>query len=173
MTGLLASFDYVDSTVDAIEELRKSGLKAITAFSPYPEHLIEESLGYDQSPVRVFTLVGGMSGAAAGFALASFTSLDWPLITGGKPILSMPAYVIIAFELAILFGVLATLIGMFINSRLPYVKPMVVYDPEFSAGRFGLYVTAPEERIGEARRILESHEPVEIREDPEGVAHAS
>ncbi len=173
MTGLLASFDYVDSTVDAIGELRKTGLTAITVYMPYPEHLIEEALGYDQSPVRVFTLVGGMTGAATGFALASFTSLDWPIITGGKPILSMPAYVIIAFELAILFGVLSTLIGMFINSRLPYVKPMVVYDPEFSAGRFGLYVTAPEERIGEARRILESHEPAEIRENPEGVAHAS
>ena len=173
MTGLLASFDYVDSTVDAIEELRKSGLKAITAYSPYPEHLIEEALGYDQSPVRVFTLVGDMSGAAAGFALASFTSLDWPLITGGKPILSVPPYVIIAFEMAVLLGVLFTVIGMFINSRLPYVKPMIVYDPEFSAGRFGLYVTVPEERIGEARSILESHEPAEIRENPEGVAHAS
>jgi Alternative complex III, ActD subunit len=173
MTGLLASFDYVDSTVDAIEELRRTGLKAITAYSPYPEHLIEEALGYDQSPVRVFTLVGGVTGAAAGFALASFTSLDWPLLTGGKPILSMPPYVIIAFETAVLFGALSTVIGMFINSRLPYVKPMVVYDPEFSAGRFGLYVTAPEERIEEARRILESHEPVELRENPDGVAHAS
>jgi Alternative complex III, ActD subunit len=173
MTGLLASFDYVDSTVDAIEELRRTGLKAITAYSPYPEHLIEEALGYDQSPVRVFALVGGITGAAAGFALASFTSLDWPIITGGKPILSMPPYVIIAFETAVLFGALSTVIGMFINSRLPYVKPMVVYDPEFSAGRFGLYVTAPEERIEEARRILESHEPVELRENPDGVAHAS
>ena len=173
MNGLLASFDYVDSTVDAIEELRKTGLTEITAYTPYPEHLIEEALGYDQSPVRVFALVGGLTGAAAGFALASFTSLDWPLITGGKPILSMPAYVIIAFELAVLFGALSTVIGMFINARLPYVKPMVVYDPEFSAGRFGLYITASPDRIGEARRILESHEPVEIRENPEGVAHAS
>ena len=173
MNGLLASFDYVDSTVDAIEELRKTRLTEITAYTPYPEHLIEEALGYDQSPVRVFALVGGLTGAAAGFALASFTSLDWPLITGGKPILSMPAYVIIAFELAVLFGALSTVIGMFINARLPYVKPMVVYDPEFSAGRFGLYITASPDRIGEARRILESHEPVEIRENPEGVAHAS
>ncbi len=173
MSGLLAVFDYVDSTVDAIEELRGAGLKTITAYTPYPDHLIEEALGYDQSPVRVFTLVGGMTGAAAGFALASFTSLDWPLVTGGKPILSMPAYVIIAFELAVLFGVLFTVIGLFINSRLPYIKPMVVYDPEFSAGRFGLYVTAPRERIAEARKILESHEPAELRENPEGVAHAS
>lgn len=173
MSGLLAAFDYVDSTVDAIEELRGAGLKTITAYTPYPDHLIEEALGYDQSPVRVFTLVGGMTGAAAGFALASFTSLDWPLVTGGKPILSMPAYVIIAFELAVLLGALATVIGLFINSRLPYVKPMIVYDPEFSAGRFGLYVTAPQERIAEARKILESHEPAELRENPEGVAHAS
>ena len=131
--GLLASFDYVDSAVNAIGELRAAGLKKITAYMPYPEAQIEEALGYDQSPVRVWALAGGLLGAAGGFALASFTSMDWPLVTGGKPILSMPAYVIISFEMMVLFGALSTVIGFFVNSRLPYVKPMVVYDPEFSA----------------------------------------
>ena len=171
--GLLASYDYVDSAVNAIEKLRASGLKKITAYMPYPELHIEAALGYDQSPVRVWTLAGGLCGAAGGFALTSFTSMDWPLVTGGKPILSIPAYIIIAFEMAVLFGVLATVIGLFINSRLPYVKPMVVYDPEFSAGRFGIYVTAPPDRLDEARRILQEQDPVELREDPTGVAHAS
>ncbi len=171
--GLLASFDYVDSAVNAIGELRAAGLKKITAYTPYPEHLIEEALGYEQSPVRVWALVGGLCGAAGGFAFTVFTSMDWPLVTGGKPILSMPAYVIIAFEMMVLFGVLSTVIGFFINSRLPYVKPMIVYDPEFSAGRFGVYVTVAPDRLDQARSILKGQDPSELREDPVGVAHAS
>ena len=171
--GLLASFEYVDSTVNAIEELRGEGLKEITAYTPYPEHHIEDALGYDQSPVRVWALAGGLCGAASGFAFPSFTSMDWPMVTGGKPILSIPAYVIIAFELAVLFGALSTVIGLFINSRLPYIKPMVVYDPEFSAGQFGLFVTVPRDRLERARDILRRQEPTDLREDPEGVSHAS
>jgi hypothetical protein len=170
--GLLASFDYLDSTVDAIHALRKAGHAEITAFAPYPEHHIEEALGWGQSPVRVWTLVGALTGTATGFAFTIFTSMDWPLVTGGKPILSIPAYVVIAFELTILFGALSTVIGLFIHSRLPHVKPLVVYDPEFSAGRFGLYVSAPEAKLGEVRTILERSEPAEIREDVEG-AHAT
>ena len=171
--GLLASFDYVDSAVNAIGELRAAGLKKITAYMPYPDHLIEEALGYDQSPVRVWALAGGLCGAAGGFALTSFTSMDWPLVTGGKPILSIPAYVIISFEMMVLFGVLATVIGFFINSRLPFIKPMVVYDPEFSAGKFGVYVTVAADRLDQARGILKGQDPSELREDPVGVAAAS
>lgn len=163
--GLLASFEYLDSTVEAIHALRKAGHSEITAYTPYPEHHIEEALGWGQSPVRVWTLVGGLTGAATGFAFTIWTSMDWPLVTGGKPMLSIPAYVVIAFELTILFGALATVIGLFINSRLPWLKPLVVYDPEFSAGRFGLWVTAEEGRLDEVRDILERSEPAEIRED--------
>lgn len=165
--GLLASFDFLDSIVDAIHDLRKAGFKDLTAYAPFPEHHIEEALGYDQSPVRVFTLVGALTGTAAGFGFTAWTSMDWPLITGGKPILSMVAYVVIAFELTILFGALATVIGLFINARLPHTKPIVVYDPEFSAGRFGLYVSAPAGKLSEVRSILERQEPAEIREDRE------
>ena len=168
--GLLASFDYVDSAVNAIGELRAAGLKKITAYMPYPDHHIEEALGYDQSPVRVWALAGGLCGAAGGFALTSFTSMDWPLVTGGKPILSIPAYVIISFEMMVLFGALATVIGFFINSRLPFIKPMVVYDPEFSAGKFGVYVTVAVDRLDQARGILKGQDPSELREDPVEVA---
>ncbi len=172
--GILASFDYLDSAVEAIEALRKAGFKrkSIQAFAPVPEHDLEHALGYGQSPVRVFALVGALTGTATGFALSIFTSMSWPLVVGGKPIVSIPAFVIIAFELTILFGALSTVIGLFINTRLPRLKPLVVYDPEFSAGRFGVYVSASSDRVGEARRILADREPAELREDPEGVGHA-
>lgn len=169
--ALLASYDYLDSTVDAIEALRKAGFKSLTVYAPYPEHHIEAALGYGQSPVRVFTLVGGLTGAATGLAFTTWTNMDWPLVVGGKPVVAIPAFVPIMFELAVLFGALATVVGLFILGRLPAIKPPVIYDPEFSAGRYGIYVEAPPERADEARRILEAQEPVELREGPEA-AHA-
>jgi Alternative complex III, ActD subunit len=168
--GLLAGYDFLDSAVDAIEALRRAGFKEITAYVPYPEHHIEAALGYGQSPVRVFTLVGGLTGAATGLALTTWTSAYWPLVVGGKPIIGIPAYIVITFELAVLFGALATLIGLGINARIPDFKPRMAYDPEFSAGRFGIYVEAPVDRVDEARRILEKEEPVELREGAEATS---
>ncbi len=161
--GILASFDYLDSTVDAVKELKADGHE-VTVYSSYPEHHLEDALGYGQSPVRVWTLVGGLTGTATGFAFTIWTSTDWPLITGGKPLLSIPAYVVIAFEMTILFGALSTVLGMFINSRLPSVTPAVTYDPEFSSGRYGIYVAAEGPRLDGARDILRKHEPAETRE---------
>ncbi len=169
--GILASFDYLDSAVETIERLRAEGFEEITAFAPFPEHNIEHALGYGTSPVRLFTLVGGLTGAATGFAFTTFTSMDWPLVTGGKPIVSIPAYTVIAFELTILFGVLATVIGVFWNMRVPELKSEVVYDPELSAGRFGVYVTTSDDRLTTVRDIMESNEPALMEEDAEGRSH--
>ena len=162
--GLLASYEYLDSTVDAIKALKKAGFEKIKAYAPYPEHHIEHALGYGQSPVRVWTLVGGLTGTATGFALTTWTSIDWPLVVGGKPIVSIPAYIIIAFEMTILFGALATIIGLFVLSRLPSIKPAVVYDPEFSSGRYGVYVEGDRQRLEEARQIMNEQQPSELRE---------
>ena len=60
--------------MDAIEKLRKAGFDNVKAYTPYPDHHIEHALGYGQSPVRVWTLVGGLTGAATGLAFTSWTS---------------------------------------------------------------------------------------------------
>ena len=72
-SGVLASFEFLDSIVDAIHELRKAGFRDLRAYAAYPEHHIEDALGYKESPVRVWTLVGGLTGAAAGFAFTTWT----------------------------------------------------------------------------------------------------
>lgn len=162
--GILASYEYLDSTVDAIGNLRKAGFEGVKAYAPYPDHHIEHALGYGQSPVRVWTLVGALTGAATGFAFTMWTSTDWPLVVGGKPIISIPAFIPIVFEMTVLFGALSTLIGLGVLSRLPNFKPAVVYDPEFTAGRYGVYVEADGSRLEEARKIMNAEEPVELRE---------
>ena len=169
--GILASYSYLDSALKAIEGLRKAGLKEITAYMPYPEHEVEHALGYGQSPVRVWALVGGQCGAAGGLAFTSWTSMDWPLVTGGKPILSIPAYIIIVFEMMVLFGALSTVIGLFINSRLPQVKPLVVYDPEFTAGKYGVYIKVAGDSKEQAMQILNGQDPDKLQEHQVGDDH--
>lgn len=165
--GMLAVFDAKDATIDAIERLRAAGLRRMTVYLPAPDHDIEHALHVPQSPVRVFTIVGALTGTATGFALPTWTSLDWPLLTGGKPMIALPAWVIIAFELTVLFGALSTVLGMLILARLPYRKPLVVYDPTFSADRFGIQLVPPPGKEAEAREILRDAGAVEVREKME------
>jgi len=169
--GVLGIFAELDAAVAAIERLRSEGLKKLVVFSPVPRHELEHALHPAESPVRIFTLVGGLTGAATGFALATWTSLDWPLVTGGKPIISLPPFVIIAFELTILFGAFATVAGLILNGILPREdEARAVYDPAFSSDRFGVFVAAPPARAADARLALVESGAVEIREEFEEVS---
>ena len=166
--GVLGVFAEIDAAVEAIERLKAAGLHRIVTFSPMPSHDLEHALHPDQSPVRMFTLVGGLTGAATGFALPTLTSLDWPLVTGGKPIISIPPMVIIAFELTILFAALSTVAGLFINARLPRARTQVIYDPSFSAGNFGVFVSA-NGNAAQARDIMMQSGATSVREKAEEV----
>jgi hypothetical protein len=167
--GTLGVYDAVDAAADTIEALRAAGMKRITVFSPVPSHDLEHALHAGESPIRLFTLVGGLTGAATGFGMAVWMSLDWPMIVGGKPIISLPAFVIIAFELTILFGALSTVAGLFINARLPQRRVMQVYDPSFSSDRFGVYVMPPAGKESQVRDIMHNNGAAEIREQVQGV----
>jgi hypothetical protein len=60
-------------------------------------------------------------------------------MVGGKPIVSIPAFVIIAFELTILFGALATLTGFLILAGLP--SPKGIAEPQEYGNRFAIIVS--------------------------------
>jgi hypothetical protein len=166
--GVLGAFAEVDAAVEAINKLRAAGLRRIVTFSPMPSHDLEHALHPPQSPVRMFTLIGGLTGAATGFALPTWTSLDWPLVTGGKPIISIPPMLIIAFELMILFAALSTVAGLFINARLPRARTQVIYDPTFSAGNFGVFVVA-NGNLQQARDIMARAGAISVRDRAEEV----
>ena len=76
-----------------------------------PVHELEDVIDKKQSKVRLFSLAGALFGFALGWILTLYTSFEWNLITGGKPIASIPSFVIIAFEFTVLFGAFFTFIG--------------------------------------------------------------
>ena len=154
-TGVLGVFPHLDTATAAIRRLRKEGYQ-LTVYSPTPRHEVEEALGTKESPVRIFTLVGAFTGTAAGTALATWTSIDWPLVVGGKEIVALPAFSVIMFELTILIGALSTVAGLFLLGRLPHIGPAEapMYHPSFTAGNFGVFAHAPRDRYDQAQAIL-------------------
>jgi len=165
VTSVVGIFAHVDTTVRAIQALRSRGLSDFTVYTPLPVEEIEDAVehGKPVSPVRLFTLVGGLTGTLTGFALTIWSSLKWDLVVGGKPVVSIPPFVIIAFELTILLGGLCTLLGLLVLGRLPKLRPSASYDPRFSADQFGIAVRCPAEMAAAARQCLRDSGAQEVR----------
>lgn len=163
--GVLGIFSYLDVTVNTVRKLRREGFKNLRVFSPMPNHEIEHVMDEPESIVRFFTLFGAMLGAACGVGFTVLTSMDWPLPVSAKPIVSLPPYMVIVFELTILIGALSTLLGLLVNSRLRRNTPRSMYDPRFSEDKFGVMVTCAREKVGEVREILNSEGAEEIKID--------
>ena len=149
-------FAHVDTTVTALQTLRGQGYHDLEVYTPAPIHEIEDVMehGRPVSRVRLFTLIGGLTGTASGFLLTIWSAMQWGLVTGGKPVASIPPFVVIAFELTILFGGLATVLGMALLAGLPRLRPSAGYDPRFSNDRFGVAVRCAPGRGASVGEIL-------------------
>jgi hypothetical protein len=165
---ILGVFAHVDTTVRALEELKAKGYHDLTVYTPVPVHEIEEVIERDRpvSKVRLFTLLGGLTGLASAWILTAWSSLKWGLVVGGKPPIGLPVsppYVIIMFELMVLFGGVATLIGLVMLGRLPQLRTSSSYDVRFTKYRFGVAVNCVAERAASVREILRGSGAEEVR----------
>lgn len=138
--GVLAVFEHADSVVDAIKSLQSKGRKKFTVMTPVPNHDIAEAIDETPSPVRWCTLIGGLTGGILGFTLCAWTALDWPLVTNGKEILSIPPFMIIMFESTVLIGGLTNLFAMLFFAGLPDLVQGEAFDARFVEDRFGIFV---------------------------------
>ncbi len=162
--GVLAVFAQLDTTLDAIKKLRAAGHTDFTVYSPIPRHEIEDALGQPVSPVRMFTLVGGIAGCSIGAWITLWMSADWPILTGGKPIGAIPPYVVIMFEMTILFGALSTILGILLNTLFAARRAgTILYDPRFTNDRFGIFVPAGSDKAAKVESLLRDAGAEEVR----------
>jgi hypothetical protein len=132
--GILAEFDTATEMVDAARQIRDAGYKNTDAFSPFPLHEIDEALGIKRSILPYLILTGGITGLLTGLGLVYFVHvLDYPIIVGGRPHFSLPAFIPPMFELTILFSAFVAVFGMLFLNGLP--SP---YHPLFNVPRFAL-----------------------------------
>jgi hypothetical protein len=162
MPTLVSVFDLPGDVATAVRKLKARGFEDLTTYSPAPFAVIEEAESPSPSGVRVFTLLGGLTGVFLGFLMQIWMSMEWPLKIAGKNYASIPPYWIIGFELMILFAGTLTLVGLLVMGGL-YPRPLDKhYSKRFSAEEFGVVVEVEERDVAEVEALLRAESAKEV-----------
>lgn len=145
----------------AVKELCDKGFYDIETFTPTKVPEIEKMLGVEKSPVRFWTVAGGIIGFISGYLLTVKSVQIYNLIVGGKHPVSLIPYFLIMFELTILTATLFNFISSIIYSRRHKRKYQGYYDKRFSADKFGLLITYLKGEDDLVTRIIKQFKPEE------------
>ncbi|MGF7163334.1 hypothetical protein FHS85_004997 [Rhodoligotrophos appendicifer] len=165
--GLLAEFDDPDALKKAVHKSCDAGYRCIDAYTPFPIEGLAEAMGFKDRRVAWLTLAGGFLGAATGYGLQVYTNLDFPIDIGGRPLIAWPAFMLITFEVTVLFAVLFSIFGMLALNHLPRLHHPIFDIPEFhlaSYDKFFLVLFSTDEKFDResTRGFLEGLDPVTI-----------
>jgi hypothetical protein len=170
--GLLAEFETPTEVVEAAKKTHAAGYKKIDAYSPFPIEELSEAIGFHHNNVALVVLCGGIIGCLTGYLMQYWiATISYPVNVGGRPFHSWPSFIIVTFELTILFSVLSAVFGMLALNGLPMPHHPVFNVPRFelaSKDKFFLIVFSsdPKYNAGDTRAFLEGLRPVSISEVP-------
>jgi len=149
--GIMAEFDNPTDLLKATEQAYSAGYRKMDAYTPYPIEEIAEALGFHKTRVPLVVLIGGILGGMSGYLLQYWISaISYPINIGGRPFNSWPAFVIVTFEMTILFGGISAVVGMLALNGLPMPYHPVFNNPRFSAAsrdRFFLCIEASDPKF--------------------------
>jgi len=169
--GIMAEFDSAQALVDAAHKTHAAGYRKIDAYSPFPVEGLADAVGAPHD-VPLVVLIGGLIGGCSGYLMQWWMSaVDYPLNIGGKPPHSWPAFIVITFEMTILFAGISAVLGMLALNGLPMPYHPVFNVPRFSSAskdRFFLIVFSSDKLYNAAgtRRFLEALSPRSVSEVP-------
>ncbi len=154
--ALTALFDTADEIVEAAHTTAAAGYGKFDVHTPYPVHGMDRAMRLRTSRVGLFALAFGIFGALSAIGLMTWiTAVDYPLVIGGKPFWSWPAFVPISFELTVLSAsVLSTIAMIVIYFRMPNNShPLhgTPYMAAVSSEKFGLTIEAADPSFDEVR----------------------
>ncbi|KAA5547331.1 DUF3341 domain-containing protein [Roseiconus nitratireducens] len=148
--GIMAEFTSVDSLLDACRRVRDAGYTKTDAYTPFPVHGIDRALGIKPTVLPWIALAGGLSGTLIALSMQIWMNgIDYKYIISGKPFISLPAFMPVAFELTILLASFGAFFGMWALNGLPKFSNPMFTDPRFDRAtddRFFLYIDAKDER---------------------------
>lgn len=175
--GVLAEFDRPDALIAAVKAARRSGFRALDAYSPYPLEEMPRALGFQENTIPWLTLTGGLLGGATAYGLQLWTNYAYPIEIGGRPIFAWQPFMLITFELTVLLAVLFTILGMLLLNRLPRLHHPIFDVRDFhlaSSDKFFLVVFSNDAKFDREQtgHFLQSLMPlridiVEHTEEPE------
>jgi len=166
--GVIAQYADAGAVLHAAELAREKGYTVMDAYTPVPIHGLDEALGRTRSPLAWFVFAGGVAGFFGGLGLQVWVSaIEYPLIVGGRPLLSWASFIPVTFETTILGAALTAVIGMFALNGLPKPYNPVFYAKNFeraSLDRYFLCIESTDPRFNEEEvtALLRSTHPEEV-----------
>lgn len=103
----------------AVKQARTDHLEIMDVYTPFPVHGLDPLLGLSESRLHIAGFVYGMLGTLTAFlGMTWIFTKDWPIIFGGKPYWSFPAFIPIIFELTVLFAAIGMTVSFYIVNGL-------------------------------------------------------
>ena len=168
--GVVAEYDAPDALIAAANRVREAGYTKTDAFSPFPVHGIDEAIGIRPTILPWIVLAAGITGCLTGASMQIWMNAhEYPYIISGKPYISLPAFVPVAFELTILFSAFAAFFGQWALNGLPRFSNPLFTSPKFDAAtddKFFLYIDSRDKRFDEAgaKDLLNDTSPLSVEE---------
>ncbi|HWQ53308.1 MAG TPA: DUF3341 domain-containing protein [Bryobacteraceae bacterium] len=132
--GLMAEFETPAALVNAARAARDHGYWKVEAYSPFPIEELNDALRLPRNKLPLIVLAGGIIGGLAGYLLQYWSTVwYYPLNIAGRPLHSWPMYIVITFELTVLFAAGAAFFGTLALCGFP-----ALYHPVFNVDRFAL-----------------------------------
>jgi ActD protein len=121
---IVGNFDDEAVLFPAVKKVRKAGYKIHDVYTPFPIHGLDKAIGLRETSLHTAGFIYGISGTATalGFITWALTT-DWPIVFGGKPFFSLPAWIPITFELTVLFASVGMVLTFcYLCQLAPFVK---------------------------------------------------
>ena len=136
---LQSIFPDEDSVFGALLALREAGFTIEEVYAPYAVHGLDRAAGLRRSRIGFVTVTAAALGSISFYYFQDWVSAtNWPLNIGGKPYSSAPAWIPVVFEVGVLAAGLATVLALFIRSRLYPGKKAYLVDPRVTDDRFAV-----------------------------------
>lgn len=158
---MLAEFDTAGACLHAAEALRDAGYSYFDTHTPFPVHGMDRAMGLKDSKLGWIVFVMGITGFTAAVSMMAWMNgIDYPIVIGGKPPMSWPSMVPVAFELTVLFSSFGAVFGMFGLNKLPRHNHPVFESERFKAAttdKFFVSIESEDPKFDEmkTRELLE------------------
>lgn len=163
---LIAVFEDDMQVMEATKKAREKNMPIYDIYTPFPVHGLDEAMGIKRSILPYVTLVAGIGGLLCAIALQVWTSaIDWPIIVGGKPFNSIPAFVPIAFELTVLFGAHTTVAAFLALGKLFPGKQPYLFDASQTSHSFVMAFDKSAVNVEDVTKMVKEYGALEVREE--------
>jgi hypothetical protein len=167
---LIGCFATEEDIVAATGAARQQGLHIVDVYVPYAVHGLDRAMGLRPSRLPWACFAFGLLGVAMALAIQLWTmAIDWPMNVGGKPRLSLPAYVPVIFETMVLLAGLGVVFAFLVRCRLfPGKEPAPLFAGATN-DQFVLVLEGPASAPGwsAARQLFSDFHAVRVEERQE------